>query len=86
MELVGTTKTIGGITGSYTDYNIQADGNNPGHTYQYYTNTPVFLTLTEIVTLSFASAFVLSTDTGNRTRKSPYGGGKSFRKIIDNMV
>ena len=42
MELVGTTKTIGGITGSYTDYNIQADGNNPGHTYQYYTNTPVY--------------------------------------------
>ena len=34
MELVGTTKTIGGITGSYTDYNIQADGTNPGHTYQ----------------------------------------------------
>ena len=42
MELVGTTKTIGGITGSYTDYNIQADGNNPGHTFQYYTNTPVY--------------------------------------------
>ncbi|MFR2012273.1 MAG: glycoside hydrolase family 3 C-terminal domain-containing protein [Christensenellales bacterium] len=42
MELVGTTKTIGGITGSYTDYNIQADGTNPGHTYQYYTNTPVY--------------------------------------------
>ena len=42
MELVGTTKTIGGITGSYTDYNIQADGTNPGHTYQYYINTPVY--------------------------------------------
>ena len=42
MELAGGTKTINGISGAYTDYNIQADGTNPGHTYQYYTNTPVY--------------------------------------------
>ena len=42
MELYGTTKTIEGITGAYTDYDIQADGDNPGHTYQYYSGTPVY--------------------------------------------
>lgn len=43
MELAGTTKkTIGGINGNYTDYNIQTDGTNPGHTYQYYANTPIY--------------------------------------------
>ncbi len=42
MELVGTTKTIEDISGVYTNYNIQADGDNPGHTYQYYSGTPVY--------------------------------------------
>ncbi len=35
-------QTIGGITGKFTDYNIQAEGTNPGHTYQYYKNEPVY--------------------------------------------
>lgn len=42
MELYGGNKKIGDITGGYTDYNIQADGTNPGHTYQYYGGTPVY--------------------------------------------
>ncbi len=42
MELYGTTKTIEDIKDAYTDYNIQADGSNPGHTYQYYSKTPVY--------------------------------------------
>lgn len=43
MELANKTKkTIDGINGYYTDYDIQADGTNPGHTYQYYTGTPVY--------------------------------------------
>lgn len=43
MELANRSKqTIDGIEGYYTDYNIQADGTNPGHTYQYYQNTPVY--------------------------------------------
>lgn len=43
MELSNTTnQTIGGISGKYTDYDIQAEGTNPGHTYQYYSNTPVY--------------------------------------------
>ena len=42
MELAGTTKTIEDISGVYTNYNIQADGDNPGHTYQYYSKTPVY--------------------------------------------
>ena len=42
MELYGETQTIDGITGAYTDYNIQADGDNPGHTYQYYSGTPIY--------------------------------------------
>lgn len=42
MELYGTTQTIAGITGAYTDYNLQADGDNPGHTYQYYGGTPLY--------------------------------------------
>lgn len=43
MELYNATKkTVGGIEGNYTDYNIQAEGTNPGHTYQYYKNTPIY--------------------------------------------
>lgn len=43
MELSNTKdQTIGGIKGKYTDYDIQADGTNPGHTYQYYSGTPVY--------------------------------------------
>lgn len=43
MELYGSSdRTIDGIKGRYTDYNIQATGSNPGHTYQYYTNDPVY--------------------------------------------
>ena len=42
MELYGATKTIDGISGAYTDYNLQSDGTNPGHTYQYYSGTPVY--------------------------------------------
>ncbi|MGN0149736.1 MAG: glycoside hydrolase family 3 C-terminal domain-containing protein [Clostridia bacterium] len=42
MELYGASQTIDGIKGAYTDYNIQADGTNPGHTYQYYSGTPVY--------------------------------------------
>ncbi len=42
MELAGGTKTVGAINGRYTNYDIQADGTNPGHTYQYYTGTPVY--------------------------------------------
>ncbi len=42
MELAGGEKTVGGIKGRYTNYNIQADGTNPGHTYQYYGGTPIY--------------------------------------------
>lgn len=42
MELAGGTKSVDGINGRYTNYDIQADGTNPGHTYQYYTGTPVY--------------------------------------------
>ncbi|MGM9937306.1 MAG: beta-glucosidase, partial [Candidatus Ornithomonoglobus sp.] len=43
MELSNnTTQTVGKISGKYTNYDIQADGTNPGHTYQYYSNTPVY--------------------------------------------
>lgn len=43
MELSNTTKkTIDGIEGYYTNYDIQPDGENPGHTYQYYTGTPLY--------------------------------------------
>lgn len=42
MELAGGTKTVGGINGRYTNYNIQADDTNPGHTYQYYSGEPVY--------------------------------------------
>lgn len=43
MELSNSSnQTLGGITGRYTDYNIQADGSNPGHTYQYYSNDPIY--------------------------------------------
>ncbi len=42
MELYGGNKKIGDITGGYTDYNIQADGFSPGHTYQYYGGTPIY--------------------------------------------
>ncbi len=43
MELSNnTTQIIGNISGKYTNYDIQADGTNPGHTYQYYSNTPIY--------------------------------------------
>lgn len=43
MELSNNTaKTVGGIKGKYTNYDIQADGTNPGHTYQYYTGDAVY--------------------------------------------
>lgn len=42
MELVGGETTHDGINGRYTDYNIQANGSNPGHTYQYYSNDPIY--------------------------------------------
>ncbi len=43
MELSNRKKqTKNGIEGYYTNYNIQPDGTNPGHTYQYYSNTPVY--------------------------------------------
>ncbi len=43
MELSsGTTETVGGISGRYTDYDLQADGSNPGRTYQYYTGDAVY--------------------------------------------
>ncbi len=43
MELSNSTKqTIDGIEGFYTDYDIQPDGDDPGHTYQYYTGTPLY--------------------------------------------
>ncbi len=42
MELYGATKTIDGINGAYTDYNLQSDETNPGHTYQYYSAAPVY--------------------------------------------
>ena len=43
MELANSSKkTIDGIEGYYTDYNIQSDGKNPGHTYQYYTGVPIY--------------------------------------------
>ncbi len=43
MELSNNTEQIvGDIKGKYTDYEIQPHGTDPGHTYQYYTNTPVY--------------------------------------------
>ena len=42
MELAGGEKTVGGIKGRYTNYDIQASGSNPGHTYQYYGGTPIY--------------------------------------------
>lgn len=43
MELSNSKdQTIDGIKGKYTNYDIQADGTNPGHTYQYYSGTPVY--------------------------------------------
>lgn len=43
LELVNTEdKTIGGITGKYTDYDLQPTDTKPGNTYQYYKNTPVY--------------------------------------------
>lgn len=43
MELYNSkSQTIGGIAGNYTNYDIQADGTNPGHTYQYYSGTPIY--------------------------------------------
>lgn len=43
MELANKTdKTIGGVTGKYTDYDLQATGSMPGRTYQYYKNTPIY--------------------------------------------
>ncbi|MBD5451218.1 MAG: hypothetical protein HDR25_01120 [Lachnospiraceae bacterium] len=43
MELSNTTdQKVGNISGKYTDYDIQPHGDDPGHTYQYYKNTPVY--------------------------------------------
>lgn len=43
MELSNSKdQTIDGIKGKYTNYDIQADGTNPGHTYQYYSGTPIY--------------------------------------------
>ncbi len=43
MELSNNTEqVVEGLKGKYTDYDIQAHGNDPGHTYQYYTGTPVY--------------------------------------------
>ncbi len=43
MELSNSsTQTVGGISGKYTNYDIQASGTNPGHTYQYYSGTPIY--------------------------------------------
>lgn len=43
MELSNTSnQTVGNISGKYTDYDIQPHGEDPGHTYQYYKNTPVY--------------------------------------------
>lgn len=43
MELVAkTTKTIGGITGYFTNYDLQPTDTVDGRTYQYYKNTPVY--------------------------------------------
>lgn len=43
MELFNNTdKTIDGITGKFTNYNIQKDGTNPGHTYMYYGGDVVY--------------------------------------------
>ena len=43
MELFNNTEqTIGGIKGKFTDYNIQAEGKNPGHTYMYYSGEAVY--------------------------------------------
>jgi len=43
MELSNNSnQTVDGIAGKYTDYEIQPHGKDPGHTYQYYTNTPVY--------------------------------------------
>lgn len=43
LELVNNAdQTIDGITGKYTDYDIQAEDGRPGNTYMYYTGTPVY--------------------------------------------
>ncbi|MCH5212445.1 MAG: glycoside hydrolase family 3 C-terminal domain-containing protein, partial [Oscillospiraceae bacterium] len=43
MELANRSpQNIGGISGNYTNYDIQADGTNPGHTYQYYSQSPIY--------------------------------------------
>ncbi|MBR0028346.1 MAG: glycoside hydrolase family 3 C-terminal domain-containing protein, partial [Clostridia bacterium] len=43
MELYNNTnQTIDGITGKFTNYNIQPDGTNPGHTYMYYSGDAVY--------------------------------------------
>lgn len=43
LELVNNTEqTIDGITGKYTDYDLQAENGRPGNTYMYYTGTPVY--------------------------------------------
>lgn len=43
LELANTTKqTVGGITGYYTDYDLQSTASSPGRTYQYYTGSPVY--------------------------------------------
>lgn len=43
LELVNNTnQTIDGITGKYTDYDLQAEDGRPGNTYMYYTGTPVY--------------------------------------------
>ncbi len=38
----GTKSTIDGITGYYTNYDIQPTDTTPGQTYQYYTGTPIY--------------------------------------------
>jgi len=43
MEISNDSKqTVGNIEGKYTDYEIQPHDDDPGHTYQYYKNTPVY--------------------------------------------
>lgn len=42
FTLAGGTDTIGGISGSYTNYDLQPTDKTPGQTYQYYTNTPIY--------------------------------------------
>lgn len=43
LELANTTKkTLGDITGYYTNYDLQSTESSPGRTYQYYTGSPVY--------------------------------------------